>query len=474
MAAMNKPQANSNNMDTIWQPQPGSQMAFLSCPYFEVLYEGTRGPGKTDSLIMDFLQHVNVGFGPTWRGILFRQSFPQLADIITKTKKWFWRIFPQAKYNASNYTWHFPAGEQLLLRYINSPDDYWNYHGHEYPWMGFEELTNWATKDCYESMISCCRSSDPGMPRKIRATANPYGKGHNWVKTRFIDPAPPLMPVRDENNRVRVRIHGSIHENKVLLKEDPDYLLNLKSITDQNKKKAWLEGDWDIVAGGAIDDVWSRYVHVVEPFKIPVNWRIDRSFDWGSSKPFSVGWWAEANGEEVALKNGTKWAPPKGTLFRIMEYYGWNGNPNEGCKKLAVDIAKDILAIEKKAGLKNVKPGPADSSIFAAENGVCIADDMQKVGVRWLAADKSRGSRVNGLEAVRKLLKAATARPMEEPGLFVFNTCQHFIRTVPVLPRDEKNPDDVDTDTEDHVFDEVRYRCMNVKRKMSVQQVSLH
>jgi len=459
---------NKEEAPVIWAPQPGSQQLFLSCPFFEVLFEGTRGPGKTDSLIMDYLQHVGCGYGAAWRGILFRQSFPQLTDVIAKTRKWFYQIFPSAKYNASDHVWVFPEGEQLLLRYINNPKDYWNYHGHEYPWMGWEELTNWGTKDCYEEMKTCCRSSDPGMPRKLRATANPYGKGHNWVKARFIDPAPAGVPIKTTDGRIRVRIHGSIYENKILLKEDPEYIQTLKDISDVNKRKAWLEGDWDITSGGALDDLWDRSKHIIKPFKIPDNWKVNRSFDWGSSKPFAVGWWAESNGEEVELADGNKRAFPPGTLFRIQEHYGWTGdveNPNTGCKKLAVDVARDIKEIESKMEFK-VQPGPADTSIYDAENGVCIADDMIKIGVRWTRADKSPGSRKSGLEKIRTLLQAGLNHPMENPGLFVFDVCTHFIRTVPTLQRDEKNPDDVDTKTEDHIYDEVRYRCMSKKREI--------
>ena len=131
----------------IWMPQPGSQVAFLTCPYWEVLYEGTRGPGKTDALIIDFLQGVGKGHGPAYRGILFRESFPQLSDVISRTKKYYTQIFPDAKYLGSNGVnkWVFPDGEELLFRHMKRADDYWNYHGHEYPWIGWEELTNWPT-----------------------------------------------------------------------------------------------------------------------------------------------------------------------------------------------------------------------------------------------------------------------------------------------------------------------------------------
>lgn len=127
---------------------------------------------------------------------------------------------------------------------------------------------------------------------------------------------------------------------------------------------------------------------------------------------------------------------------------------------LAVEIARKILEIERSLPY-TVHPGPADTSIFDAENGVCIADDMARVGVSWARADKSPGSRVTGLERIRRYLKASLKYPMEEPGLFVFDSCRHFIRTIPSLPRDEKRSDDVDTNAEDHIYDATRYRVMS-------------
>jgi hypothetical protein len=141
----------------VWAPQAGSQTEFLLCPLFEVLYEGTRGPGKTDALIMDFAKDTGKGFGAAWRGILFRKSYPELGDVIAKSKKWFSRMRNAPEFNESKSTWTWPTGEQLLLRHMARPDDYNAYHGHEYPWIGFEELTTWSTPDCFTIMQSCCR-----------------------------------------------------------------------------------------------------------------------------------------------------------------------------------------------------------------------------------------------------------------------------------------------------------------------------
>lgn len=442
----------------IWQPHPGSQELFLSSPIYETLYEGTRGPGKTDALLMDFAQFVGRGYQTAWRGILFRREYKEFDDIVEKSQKWFTQIFPGAKFIASkgDYKWRFPDGEKLFFRTAKKASDYDSYHGHEYPWIGWEELTSWPNDELYIAMLSICRSAHPGMPRHYRSTCNPWGIGHHWVKARFISPMPRGVVIEDEEGRERVAIHGEIWENTHLLKNDPEYLKNLKAQTGA-KRQAWFKGDWDIVAGGMFGDVWDHKRHIVQPFDVPRTWRIDRSFDWGSARPYSVGWWAESDGCDIELPDGSTKSTQRGDLYRIAELYGWTGKPNEGTRELAVEVARKIKALEASMG-RRVWPGPADSMIFDTENGKCIADDMANVGVGWKKADKRPGSRINGWEILRERMKNTLSG--EGPGLYVFDTCRQFIRTVPVLPRDESKPDDVDTEAEDHVADEVRYRVM--------------
>lgn len=460
--------------NVIWQPHDGSQTLFLTCPVFECLYEGTRGPGKTDALLMDFAQHVGQ-FGEAWRGILFREEYKELADVVSKSKKWFRQIFPAARFleSKSDYKWVWPTGEELLFRAGKKEDDYWNYHGHEYPWIGFEELTKWSSPAFYLAMHSTCRSSSPGMPRKIRATCNPYGKGHNWVKARFVNPSPiPGQIIRD-GRRDRVRIHGTIWENPVLLENDPDYLHTLLDIGEPNRRKAWLDGSWDITSGGMFDDLWDSRMHVLPRFKIPASWRTDRSFDWGSAKPFSVGWWAESDGTP-AIIDGKQRTFARGSVFRIFEWYGYNGERNVGLKIVDSEIAKGINEREQSLiangwVARKPRPGPADSSIFDEKNGDSTARQMEKHGIRWEKADKSPGSRIRGWEVMRRMLKASVEYPKEEPSLYVFENCTQFIETVPTIPRDEKDPDDVDTDAEDHIADEVRYRVTAPKRTMTTE-----
>lgn len=469
----------------VWAPQDGSQNDFMACTVFECLYHGTRGPGKTDGLLMSYAQYVGRGFGAAWRGIIFRQTYPQLADVQAKSEKWFRQIFGNgAKFNKSKMQWEWPTGEMLMFRHMSRTSDALALLGHEYPFIGWEELCNWADDACFTQMFACCRSSTPGLPRMIRATTNPYGPGHNWVKERYrlygkwwqslyIDDA------RDPEGRLyppRTSIYGHIDENKILLKEDPNYKQTIiASANNPAMAQAWLNGSWDIVAGGMFDDVWMPQYNILPAFDVPRGWRIDRSFDWGSSAPFSVGWWAESNGSDLLMRDNKMRSTVRGDLFRINEWYGWTGRPNQGLRMLAVDIAKGIVERELEWGLRTRKgtrvlPGPADNNIHNVENGVSIAVDMAKpirvgnnmyAGVAWTRADKTDGSVKNGLEHMRKMMKHAhpnEGNPREMPGLFVTDHCIQFMRTVPSLPRDEKDMDKVDKNSENHTCDETRYR----------------
>jgi hypothetical protein len=265
---------------------------------------------------------------------------------------------------------------------------------------------------------------------------------------------------------VRTSVCSRTEDNQILLRADPGYVSRIKEAArNPAEEAAWVAGDWDVVAGGMFDDLWRADYHVVpdiDPRTIPAGWRLNRSYDHGQSKPFSVGWWAESNGEPMQI-GGKLYGAIRGDLFRVAEWYGWNRRPNEGLRMLSTEIADEILRRERElAPPGTFKPGPADSSIFDDfEPGKSVAGEMAKRGVRWNPSDKRPGSRRQGWDQIRKLLKGALPGkngPREEPGMFVCRRCDQFVRTFPVLPRSDRDPDDVDTDAEDHVADEVRYR----------------
>lgn len=482
-------------LNVVWKPLEGSQALAISCPAHQILFEGTRGPGKTDCQLMYFRKHVGLGYGRFWRGIIFDREYKNLDDLVSKSLRWFPQFGDGARWLSSNsdYKWVWPTGEELLFRQAKRDADYWNYHGAEFPFIGWNELTKYPMPTLYDALMSCNRSSFrpldhpiitpgdpeirylPEIPLVVFATTNPFGPGHNWVKKRFVDAAPaghllrrtmnvfnPRTQMRQDIVKYQVRIFGSYKENVYL---SPEYVAELESIRDENKRRAWLWGDWDIVAGGAFDDVYRQDVHILPRFTPPKTWRLDRSFDWGSTHPFSVGWWAEANGEEATLRDGTTFCPPPGTLIRIHEWYGSTGEANEGLKLSAKKVAQGIMDREemlREQGwiTSKVRPGPADNQIYNVieDETDTIAKKMEDEGVIWTRSDKSPGSRINGLQLARDRLEAAVDGV--GPALYVLEHCKDWTSLVPILPRDEKNPDDVDTTAEDHPWDDTRYRVL--------------
>jgi len=444
------------------RPQKGKQSSFLSCPANEICYGGARGGGKTYGALLHWLTH-STRYGDNASGILFRRTYPELENVEEKASS----IFPSfgGIYGQQKRTWKFPNGSTLKLRYLDKDKDADNYQGHEYNWMCFEEAGNWPRPDPLDKLRACLRSAE-GVKHKLLLTCNPGGVGHNWVKTRYIDPCPPMRIQRhtDESGGdwAKVYIPAKVTDNPLLLKSDPAYISRLKESGPEWLVKAWLDGDWDIVAGGMFDDVWRRDIHVVKPFEIPASWYVDRGFDWGSSKPFAVCWFAESDGTPAEV-NGKKLHFPRGSIVLFREYYGCEkGKANVGVKMLAKDIAKETKLIDDSIP-NRVHPGNADSAIYNAENGSSIADDMKPI--TWTKADKSPGSRVHGWQALRRMLVASHGK--EEAGFYITENCVDSIRTLPTLPRDDKKIDDIDTDSEDHLADVIRYR-VNKKKQVTV------
>lgn len=460
----------------IWEPFAGSQTKFLSCPVWECLLHGNRGGGKTDVLVMDFLQGVGRGYGSDYKGLLLREATTELGDVISKTKKWIPQMFPTAKFNGSKKIWSFEGGETLWLNYARTEDDYWQYHGHEYPWIGWEELTNHAVPKVYLKMMSCNRCSNPDIPRKYRATCNPSGPGHAWVKQRFIDKGKEGTIFRDEFGQGRTHLQSSLEENTVLLKADPLYMEKLMAMTQDDKmlRDAWVYGSWDLIAGGFFTDVWDYRTHVLLPFDVPKSWRLYRSFDWGSSRPWAVTYGFEANGEQPDM-DGVPYIPA-GSIIVPNEVYGWNGVVNEGDRATSQEIAERVLGVDRglegEYGVRCV-PGPADTSIWEVRDGSSIAGNLASHGCRWTKAYKGSGSRIAGWSLIRQMLGAAKRKDPEKPHLYFFDRAEHHIRTLTVMQRDKKKPEDIDTELEDHAMDSLRYLLARKMTRINRRKVGI-
>jgi len=466
-----------------WKAQEGPQEKLLECVCDEIFFGGARGGGKSFGILLDWYFHQKK-YGSKANGIIVRRTTVELEELIEESKVVYGAV--GARYQEQKKTWHFPGGARMKFRHLEKDSHASKYQGHAYTWLGVEEAGSFPKSDPIDKMRATLRSVH-GVPIRMVLTGNPGGAGHNWLKQRYIDPCPPnvvneidveikpgvMLPWR------RIFIPSKLEDNKLLIDNDPRYVINLAMSGPAWLVKAWLAGDWNIVAGGMYDDLFAPDVmeRIVLPwFKVPSTWRIDRSFDWGSSRPFSVGWWAEANGDPVNVPwQKSPLFLPRGSVLRIAEWYGWNGTANTGIEYTTSQIAAGILKREKKMGYR-VHAGPADASIFhGSPDEPSIAKKLKAKKAGFISAGNNAFTgRVRGWEHMRDMLVAAVAAdeaepgafmPREEPGLFIMDNCRQWLRTVPYLPRDETNPDDVDTEAEDHIADETRYRVCRKRYK---------
>ena len=446
----------------VWVPQ-ARQREFLSRPEDEALYGGAAGGGKSEALVIEALRQIGIGH---YRALILRGSYPQLTELIDKSLRYYPAVSPGARFNATNHTWTFPSGARIRFGSLHTAQDCVRYQGLSFDFIAFDELTHFC-RDDYLYLLSRNRPGGPGTRVYMRATANPGGIGHGWVKERFITAGPPgrtlweSYPIRfpdghtELRRRSRVFIPSTVFDNQILLRNDPDYLTRLSALPDA-ERRALLFGDWDSFSGQVFLE-WrndpARYAdrigtHVIAPFRIPSDWEILRGFDWGYRHPFAVCWFA---------------CDRDGCLYHIRELYGCavdrNGQacPNVGVMWTARRIADEILRIEAEdPNLRGHRiRGIADPAIFQRDGGESVGEIMESRRVFW---DRGDNTRLAGKQQFHTRL--AFDRD-GRPRLYIFRTCPHFIRTVPSLVYSSVNVEDVDTSGEDHIYDASRYVLMS-------------
>ena len=437
--------------EIIFEPNPGPQTSFLAATEQEVLYGGAAGGGKSYSLIADPVRYFN---NPNARMLIVRRSTEELRELISVSKQLYPRAIPGIKFMERDKTWVAPSGATLWMSYLDRDDDVMRYQGQAFNWIGFDELTQWPSNYAWSYMRSRLRTTKAsGLPLYMRATSNPGGPGHSWVKKTFIDPTNPNAAfwATDEEGETICWPSGHTREGEPLFKrkfipatlfdnpylsDDGMYEANLLSLPEHQRRQL-LEGDWDINEGAAFPE-FNRKVHVVEPFDIPHNWPRFRAADYGYGSYSGVVWFAVAPDEQLIV---------------YRELYV--------SKVLATDLADIILDLESS---ENIRYGVLDSSLWhkRGDTGPSLAEQMIVKGCRWRPADRSKGSRVSGKNELHRRLQIDEFT--EQPRIVFFNNCTNTIAQLPSLPLDKNNPEDVDTKSEDHIYDALRYGIMTRPR----------
>lgn len=411
----------------------------------------------------DWISHEEL-YGEHAIGLMVRRKRTQLMETYERAKQVFTPL--GFKFNDSEHTCVGPGGGRLRFAYLERDSDAENYQGHSYTRIYIEEIGNFPNPAPVMKLMATLRSAF-GVPCGFRATGNPGGPGHHWVKRRYIDPAPLGWKVvteeftnpwtREKITRERIFIPGKITDHNLL---GPQYIANLQMSGSPELVRAWLEGDWDVIAGAFFPE-FSLERHVIAPITIPAGWQRFRACDWGSAKPFSVGWYAVSEGDINGI--------PRGALVKYREWYGIktlpNGEyePNVGLQLTAEELADGIVDRDDRGYEFKWPHSVIDPSALSENGGPSIGERMfvqSKKRIAWRGADNKRVAQsgaIGGWDQLRARLKG------DEDGamLFFFSTCVHTIRTLPALQHDEAKPEDVDSDGEDHAPDETRYACMS-------------
>lgn len=436
---------------------PKQSLAFQS-DATEILYGGAAGGGKSHLMrVCAIAWAVDI---PGIQIYLFRRTYPDLWKNHMEGPSSFpallaeWVASGFVKLNLSDGQVIFSNGSKIHLCHCQNEKDVFKYQGAEIHALLIDELTHFS-EPIYRFLRGRCRlgafvESIPekwqGQFPRIMAGANPGGIGHHFVKATFIDNVVPLSKrtmEAKEGGMVRQYIPARLDDNPTM---DEGYADKLSGLGNEALVRAMLDGDWEIVAGAYFTE-FSRTKHVIKPFSIPIHWMRYRAFDWGSAKPFACYW--------IAVSDGTMKNYPRGALVVYREYYGMkDGEPNKGLKMSADRVAQEIKRKDGKETTEGFVHSVADPAIFAEDGGPSIAETMRKEGVKWRSADNKRKA---GWEQVRiRLNDDDDGKPL----LYIFETCVHLIRTLPALQHDEHDPEDVDSDQEDHGPDALRYGCM--------------
>jgi hypothetical protein len=393
---------------------------------------------------------------PQFSGLLLRHTTEELRELIWKSQEMYPKIYPGIKWSERKMQWVTPQGGRLWFSYLDRDEDVLRYQGLAFSWVGFDELTQWATPFAWNYMRSRLRSTAPDLPIFMRGTTNPGGPGHAWVKKMFIDPARPgtsFWATDIETGETLVYPKGHSKEGQplfkrrfipALLSDNPylsaqgDYETMLLSLPEHQRKQL-LEGNWDVSEGAAFPE-FNRAIHVVDPFEIPKNWIKFRACDYGYGSFSAVLWFAVTPAEQLIV---------------YRELYV--------SKVLAKDLARMVMEVE--AGDGQIRYGVLDSSCWhkRGDTGPSLAEQMISEGCRWRPSDRSAGSRVAGKNEVHRRLQVDEFT--EEPRLVFFSNCTNLISQLPILPLDKSNPEDIDTKVNfDHLYDALRYGMMSRPR----------
>ncbi len=400
--------------------------------------------------------HIPWGSSMGW-ALHLRRTRPMLEPSVQRAHRMFKHIDPGAQWNENKMTWTFRSGYRYQFGHCHDYNDWENFLSFEFDIILFDELVQFEEEQ-YDQISSRLRSSDQVLAKqlKIRSMSNPLMskrtgdnfsiKDPNWVRRRFVDPAPEgkVYLTRElKMNDGSIRKHQAIYMPATLYDNPDKEFVEQYEQTLQGMKphirQALLYGNWYATAGAYFGDSWNPQLHTCEPFKIPSEWPKFRSMDWGFRLPGIVQWWA---------------LDPDGTIFCFREL--------KFRDMVDSAVADAIKQIETGLGLwkngKSTLSGPADTQLWEqrGDSAKSKAAIMAEKGVMWTPADKR--SRLRNAELLDARLRDHDGGT-STPGIVFFKTCQEIIKLIPAVQTSDKNSEEPADGNDDHALDATLYAC---------------
>lgn len=419
-----------------WKPFPKQEIA-LKTKVFELLYGGARGPGKTDAGIVWMLKCVD---NSRFRGLVIRLNATDLSDWLSRARVMYKKMGGLVVGNEIR----FPSGAVIITGHLKDEAAYEKYQGHEYQRVLIEELTQIPSEERYLKLIASCRSTIEGIDPRVFATANPGGRGHSWVKKRFVDPATPGTKFKDsKSGRDRIFISATIKDNPILIEKDPDYVNFLKSLPDQ-LRDAWYYGKWDVFFGMYFDR-FDRDTHVYDPkeIKIDKHWPRFVSIDWGYNDQMAIYWHAVG---------------PDQHIYTYREYYER--------ERMDEEAADDVVRLSKGENIRTFIGDPNSFSVRVSQKhklGYSYIVQRKEVWAkRGVPITLGNNSRIPGWSRLRQYMRVREYMGKPSSWWHISKDCPNLIAEIQAAVYDSKNVEDIDDACKDHALDSCRYGFMSL------------
>lgn len=410
------------------------------------LIGGAQGGGKSRACRMEGFRSNQIIDG--LKGLVLRRSRGEVIKNFVEPLLEETRVTnadgtsqPYLRWLSSKNRIIFPNRSIIDIGYCENERHVERYRGLEYDWICIEELTQWEYS-WWRKIMTSLRTTKPGVRPFFFGSTNPGGIGHGWVKRLWITQQYEANEVATDYGITR----ATVWDNPALLQADPEYLQNLMSLPEK-ERRARMDGDWDVFEGQFFTE-YREALHVVESFypDTGIKRRII-AFDYGFKNPLSVGWYALTN---------------SGHVYRYRELYGTGMLYGQMAQRIAANTKEDER-IDVIVGDPSALEKPNEST------GTSLRDEFAHVAnelhAPWLKnIQPANNNRMDGWRTVRKYLQTYTdpnTRQTFSP-LHIARNGRNLIRTLPELVHDQRNVEDLDTKSEDHAPDELRYALMEL------------